>query len=236
MIDEYAWRGGREAMLRFGPGSGPIVVVVLPLFEEANRLRASIVAMCRRLADAGIASLLPDVPGQGESLTPLQDCTLADMRAGLAAAARAAAMTHGPIHAVAIRSGALLDTFALPERRWLFAPQPGRDLLRQLRRIDHAATLNTGAPVRELPARTAQTVTIAGNVIGRTLLDALEAADGLEVPSHGGRVVRLTGDAWAADRHVEGTALWRRSEPDIDLPLVALLADDITAWVVSCAG
>ena len=35
-FDRYEWAGGREAMLRFGPDAGPLVVAVLPLFEEAN--------------------------------------------------------------------------------------------------------------------------------------------------------------------------------------------------------
>jgi thioredoxin reductase len=42
MIDRYDWAGGSEAMLRFGPATGPIVVLALPLFEEANRTRTSV--------------------------------------------------------------------------------------------------------------------------------------------------------------------------------------------------
>jgi hypothetical protein len=35
-IDRYRWSGGEEAVLRFGPDDGPVVVVTAPLFEEAN--------------------------------------------------------------------------------------------------------------------------------------------------------------------------------------------------------
>src|SRR6187551_1263766 len=66
--DQYDWPGGREAMLRFGPATGPVVIAVMPLFEEANRTRAFMVALLRALAERGVASVLPDLPGTGESL------------------------------------------------------------------------------------------------------------------------------------------------------------------------
>src|ERR1700741_3511005 len=68
VIDHYDWAGGREAMLRFGPDTGPVVIAVIPLFEEANRTRAFIVTILRALAGLGIASAVPDLPGTGESL------------------------------------------------------------------------------------------------------------------------------------------------------------------------
>src|SRR3546814_8095624 len=67
MIGRYDWAGGTEAMLRFGPDTGPVVVLALPLFEEANRTRAFAVTMLRALAERGVASVLPDLPGQGRS-------------------------------------------------------------------------------------------------------------------------------------------------------------------------
>ena len=83
MIDHYDWPGGREAMLRFGPATGPVVIAVMPLFEEANRTRAFMVAMLRALADRGIAGILPDLPGTGESRTEAKDITLSDWVASL---------------------------------------------------------------------------------------------------------------------------------------------------------
>ena len=59
MIDHYDWAGGREAMLRFGPAGGPVVVAALPLFEEANRTRSFVVTILRLLAARGIAGALP---------------------------------------------------------------------------------------------------------------------------------------------------------------------------------
>src|SRR3546814_21095544 len=71
MIGRYDWAGGTEAMLRFGPDTGPVVVLALTLFEEANRTRAFAVPMLRALAERGVASVLPALPGQGESAGPL---------------------------------------------------------------------------------------------------------------------------------------------------------------------
>ena len=73
-------------MLRFGPDTGPVVVVALPLFEEANRTRAFAVTILRALAERGIAGALPDLPGQGESLLPTHETDLAKLRTGFAAA------------------------------------------------------------------------------------------------------------------------------------------------------
>ncbi|HWU71836.1 MAG TPA: hypothetical protein VN137_00025, partial [Sphingomonas sp.] len=73
MIDHYDWAGGREAMMRFGPATGPVVVAVLPLFEEANRTRTFVSGVLRRLAARDIAGALPDLPGQGESLVPTEN-------------------------------------------------------------------------------------------------------------------------------------------------------------------
>src|SRR3546814_8507695 len=80
MIGRYGWAGGTEERLRFGPDTGPVVVLALPLFEEANRTRAFAVTMLRALAERGVASVLPDLPGQGESLVPLHDMTILRMQ------------------------------------------------------------------------------------------------------------------------------------------------------------
>jgi hypothetical protein len=126
MIDHYDWPGGREAMLRFGPADGPVVVAALPLFEEANRTRTFVVTILRALAERGIASALPDLPGTGESVVPTDRIRLADLRAAFA--------TVPGDYVLAVRSGALLDTGAR-NARWHLAPQSGADLSRELTRI-----------------------------------------------------------------------------------------------------
>lgn len=204
MIDHYDWPGGREAMLRFGPDTGPVIVAALPLFEEANRTRTFVVTLLRALAERGIASVLPDLPGQGESLVPTEAATIADMRAAFAA-------IPGD-YTLAIRSGALLDAGAR-NGRWHFAPQQGAELVRELNRLRQAGG----------------TADFGGNRLSPALLAELADATSAEA-----RVVRHESDAKAADLKVPGAPLWRRAEPDNDPALATLLADDIAAWVRAC--
>jgi hypothetical protein len=117
LIDAYDWAGGREAMLRFGPVRGSVVVAALPLAER------------------GVAGALPDLPGQGESLRATEAAQLAELRAAFAAAVSHAG---SPAYALGIRSGALLDATATLTGRWHFAPQAGADLARELERIRRA--------------------------------------------------------------------------------------------------
>lgn len=196
-------------MLRFGPDTGPVVVAALPLFEEANRTRAFVVTILRALAERGIASALPELPGQGESLVPTEAATLASLRAGFTAAC----MRFDRAYAFAVRSGALLDTHAQLAGRCHLVPTTGAELTRELVRL---RALNDGN-------------NYAGNLLSRELLVELETA--MPAPA---RTIRFEGDAREAEVKLRGTPLWRRAEPDNDPALAALLADDIAAWVRAC--
>jgi hypothetical protein len=211
LIDRYDWAGGREALLRFGPDTGPVVVAALPLFEEANRTRAFLVTILRALAERGIASALPDLPGQGESLVPTDAVRLAHLRDAFAAAASHVGRT---AYALGIRSGALLDATAMLGGRWHFAPSTGPELLRELERLRQAGSGDD----------------YGGNRVSPVLLGELPTA-GVAAQS---RTVRLESDARAADHRVPGAPLWRRTEPDNDPALATLLADDIAAWMRAC--
>lgn len=206
MIDYYDWPGGREAMLRFGPADGPVVVAALPLFEEANRTRTFVVTILRLLAARGIASVLPDLPGTGESLVPTAEAKLRTMREAFAAVPGS--------YAIAIRSGALLDA-SERKGRWHLSPQSGPELLHELNRLRQAGGAED----------------FGGNLLSPALLTDLDTAE-----AELARVVRLESDPKPADRKFSGAPLWRRAEPDNDLPLATLLADDIAAWVRACEG
>jgi hypothetical protein len=222
LIDHYDWAGGREAMLRFGPASGPVVVAALPLFEEANRTRAFVVTILRGLARRGIGSALPDLPGTGESLIPTADATLTGWRTAYAAAV---ASLGGTALSAAFRGGALIDGEASVAGRWQLAPVEGSALVRDMMRTRlTAADGSDGDPDKGV-------IELAGNVISRTLLTDLEQAE----PSDG-RVVRLDSDPREADLKLPGAPLWRRAEPGNDPELADLIADDIAAWVRSCVG
>jgi len=232
MIDHYDWAGGREAMIRFGPATGPVVVAVLPLFEEANRTRTFVSGLLRRLADRNIAGALPDLPGQGESLVPSENAMLAGWRTALASAANAAAGER-PVHILSFRGGALLDHGVKAASRWQLAPAKGEALVRELLRTSAAAGARVEIDLDNYNDE-GNPVTIAGNPLSRTLLRDLNAADCVREGAV--RVIRLDTDPAVADRKVAGAPLWRQSEPGDDPALADLLADDIADWIAQCAN
>lgn len=214
-IDHYAWARGREAMLRFGPDIGPIVVVALPLFEEANRTRTFAVTLLRALTTRGIGGALPDLPATGESLVPTLAISATDLREAFEAAVEHV-WAGRRAFTLAVRSGALLDTLPLVVGRWHLAPMTGAELVRELDRI----------AVGDDPAE------IAGNLVPRRFLAELASLaplDDLAV-----RTVRLDSDPRPAARKVAATPLWRRSEPGNDLFLAETLADDIASFIQTC--
>ena len=229
-IDHYDWSGGREAMLRFGPEGAPVVVVALPLFEEANRTRAVAAALLRALAARGVAGALPDLPGQGESLVSTEAMTLPSLRAALAAAT-VAVSGDVPVHLASIRSGALFDDAAAVASRWRWSPQDGAALFRELRRIGQ---VEVGGDRCSIPDRTSASV--AGNLVGARFVQDLPIATVGDGPGAPTRIVRLVGDPRPADRHLPGVPPWRRAEPGNDTGLAGRLADDLAEWVRSCDG
>lgn len=218
-------------MLRFGPDTGPIVIVALPLFEEANRTRAFAVTLLRGLAERGIAGLLPDLPGQGESMLPTSAATLGQLRAAFAD------ITAGcgrPCFSLAIRSGALLDDAADLRGRYHLSPMTGADLRRELVRARQASARESGEPFDPASLDHAtQPVELAGNFVAPELLRELaDATPGAKAV----RTVRLETDAKPADAKLAGSPLWRRAEPDNDPVFAARIADDIAAWITACAA
>lgn len=218
-------------MLRFGPDTGPVVVVALPLFEEANRTRAFAVTILRALADRGIAGALPDLPGQGESLLPTHEATLTGLSEAFAAAVSSLGRS---AYSLAIRSGALLDGSALVVARYHLSPATGSDLRRELIRARQASARESGEPFDPVSIETAtDPVELAGNRIAPQLLAELATATPATTAV---RTVRLETEARPADAKIAGSPLWRRAEPDNDADFAARIAADIADWVATCAG
>lgn len=224
--ESYEWAGGREPMLRFGPEDGPVVILALPLFEEANRTRAFGVTILRALAERGIGGVLPELPGQGESERETARLDLDDLRSAFASAADSAGF---PVYGVAIRSGTLIDTAADVAGRWHFAPMLGEALARELLRTGRAADPQRSDldPVDERSGP----IEIAGNLIAPTLLADLPASR----PARA-RIVRLCSDPADAALKVDGEPLWRRTQPTNNSALAELLAADIADWIARCGG
>lgn len=222
-------------MLRFGPETGPVVIAALPLFDEANRTRAFTVSVLRALADRGIASVLPDLPGTGESLVRTEHLSMRDLRDAYASVAELIGDEGQRPYAIGIRSGALIDCDASAHGRWHLAPQSGADLVRDLGRI-RSAQLHEVKPRPDaglLPNVGEDHVTVAGNAIPVDFLSELERCEPFDQPENL-RVVRLTTDPKPANVKLAGIALWRKAEPDNDLPFAQAVADDIASWIVTC--
>ena len=242
-FDHYEWAGGHEAMLRFGPDEKPVVVLAQPLFEEANRTRALLVAVMRGLADHGIASTLPDLPGQGESPIPTVDARLTNWRLAFAAAT---AWSGEHCYSFAVRGGALVDGDAEVAARLHLAPQQGKTLVRDLLRARRAAAIAEGErPTADDPSQPGPPLLLAGNLLDRELIQALVAAE----PSRADRVLAVFPEAQSADRDLAPAwnaarqgdrprfrRPWAGSEPFAEVGLVAMLIDEIVSWIRACDG
>ncbi|MDQ2878781.1 MAG: hypothetical protein M3R41_06875 [Pseudomonadota bacterium] len=200
------------------------MIAALPLFEEANRTRTFMVTILRALAERGVASVLPDLPGLGESLTLTERMALPELQEAFAAATARI----GTPHIIALRSGTLVTRLARGASRWLFAPQERGKVVDELMRVaklggaSETFSIDDEAPQHE----------IAGNLLSRTLLrDLRDAAPDRTTPS---RIVRLASDQREANAKFDGPPLWRKSEPGNDHVLAERLAADIVDWIATC--
>jgi len=226
--DRFAWRGGSELLLRHGEGAPVTLVIVPALFEEANRMRRFTISLMRGLAVRGIGTVLPDLPGTGESLTDLSAVTLADWIETVAAVLAGVRASEGRCLTIAIRGGAILDSEA--DHSWRLAPESGERVLRDLVR---ATALSTGALAAQIDraARSVPTM-LAGQTLSPELYEALAAAP---TSTANRRIVRLTDDAGPRDFAMNGSRLWRSAEPGDDPAMVQAAVDDIIMWVQRCA-
>ncbi|HLZ79321.1 MAG TPA: hypothetical protein VKQ09_08285 [Sphingomonas sp.] len=213
-VHHYIAGGEREFMLAYGPDNGPQLLILQPLFEEMNRCRALVAAVCRDLAWRGFGCWLPDLPGTGESPRALERVDWPLWSEAVRAAAALIEMRSGrPADCVSFRGGGLLDD--VPDaRRWRFAPTSGRSLLSDLRRSALAGGGDPTAPAGYRPSS--------------ALSDALQAAD--VVADDRDRTLRLVSDDRPAHRHIDAAPLWRRPEPTRADGLATLLAQDIVEW------
>lgn len=218
-------------MLRFGNGSGPVAIILPPLFEEHNRTRRLMVELARALAASGLNAVIPDLPGQGESMTPTEYATIEAWQAATAALI-ATVSEGGPPHLASLRGAAILDSVPGTASVWRFAPVPGRAVLNDLRRAEAVSGRRdwSGFSIDSPPAR------LVGNAINWALYAGLEGHSALGTPPVPLRTLRLESDPALADRKLAGAPLWRRAEPGDDAELARALADDLAEWVRHCGG
>lgn len=219
-----------EHHLRIEPASAPraTILIVPPLFEEANRTRRTLVLAMRALAAKGFAAVMPDLPGQNESLLPLDDADLAVWQATLA---EVAATIAGPLLVASVRGGCLIDHSFKAAGWWRLAPAGGASLLRTLLRARVSADREAGVTSSlESLTETAQRepLLLAGNRLSPAMIAQLSAAE--VQPVEPLRSVALGADG------IAGTPLWLRAEPGEDAAMAGAVAEDIAAWSATCGA
>ncbi len=220
-----------ENCLRFpGAAGAATVLFVPPLFDEANRLRRTLVLTMRALAGLGLASALPDLPGQNDSLIATDAVDLDGWRHALAAFAAA---LDGSIIVASWRGGALIDDAAPAAGYWRMAPTTGANLLKTMMRARIASEKEAGRTVTANDLRTAARdgpVELGGNMLSAAMLSQLEA--GTPAPVTPLRQIALG----AGPGTLNGTALWLRAEPGEDAAMARAMATDIHDWARACVA
>jgi hypothetical protein len=219
-----------EHHLRIEPAGAPraTVLIVPPLFEEANRTRRKLVLAMRALAARGFAATMPDLPGQNESLVALESVDLGLWQEALA---EFAADIDGPLFVASIRGGCLIDHQVKAAGWWRLAPVGGASLLRTLLRARVSADREAGvtSSLESLTeAAQREPLLLAGNRLSPAMIAGLGSAE--VRPIEPLRSVSLGADG------IAGTPLWLRAEPSEDGAMAEAIADAIASWGASCGA
>lgn len=221
----YEFGGRHEYCLGFGDVGMPrSILIVQPLFVEMNRVRRMLVEMMRALAERGVRTYLPDLPGCNESLADISTLTLTDWQK----AVKAAANQLGATHIASLRGGTLIDHEPILPH-WRLAPVKGSSLLKMMLRArvaaDKEAGVSTGIDALMTQALSGS-LALSGYHLGSTMLSSLESAEPVAV-AH-------CHDTALAD--VDGSALWLRAEPQHNPSMSAALAAELDRWSALCVG
>jgi hypothetical protein len=217
-----------EHILRLEPTGAPraTLLIVPPLFEEANRTRRTLVLAMRALAARGFAAVMPDLPGQNESLVALESVDLDMWQDALFDVAKT---IDGPVLVASVRGGALIDHRVKAASWWRLAPAGGASLLRTLLRARVSADREAGVTSSlESLSETAKSepLLLVGNRLSPAMIAQLSSAEAQPVEP-------LRNVALGADG-ITGTPLWLRAEPGEDAAMAKAIADDIATWSASC--
>ena len=195
-------------------------------------MRRTLALTMRALGRRGLAAMLPDLPGQNDSLTPTSAATLALWRGALASVASAVT---GPLLIASWRGGTLIDDAAQNAIGWWrMAPVSGGSILKTLLRARIAGEREAGRSVTAegllATATSDATLELAGHQLSRAMIDALTAA----TPA---TVTRLRQrDLGSGAEQLPGSALWLRAEPGEDAAMAEAMAADIHDWAAQCVA
>ncbi|WP_128892750.1 hypothetical protein [Erythrobacter sp. HKB08] len=192
-----------EIALQFRQDRPTRLLVLPPLFDEGNKLRHQLVEVMRRLDLSGIDSVLPDLPGQNESLLTPEKLTLAMLEN----AAADAAQHFGATHCLSVRNSACFAPVELPG--WSYAPVSGSSAIRSLMRARSIAAKEAGR--EEALSNIEAQARDGGTELAGWKLSAQFFAEMMDAQPR------------AAEAHTEirqeeigGKPLWLRAEPDDD--------------------
>lgn len=173
------------------------VLIIPPFAEELNKCRRMLALTAEALREAGVASLLLDLYGTGDSGGDFGDARWEIWLADLDVGAAYLAAQGCPVDSVlAVRSGALLAgawiAGAAPALKRLVlwqAVSSGENYLSQFLRLRAMAAKLAGReePVKQLKAQLSegQTLEIAGYALAPALADRLEKARLADCPPQG---------------------------------------------------
>lgn len=205
-----------ELLVSFDKRRDRRILILPPLFDEANKLRRFIVQTMRALDSRGIDSFLPDLPGCNESLAPIANQSLTSWRG----AVKAAVLAMGTTHILSIRGGALLAPASLPG--WQYAPMTGAKLLRGMIRARIIASREAGRVETSdilLEEARQRGLRLSGWQMGAVLLRELEEA----VP------VETELQTVISQKQIGTAGLWLRAEPGEDQT-----ASEALAAIIDC--
>lgn len=230
-FSSFPFRDHEEFCLLAGKDCEVQLLLIPPLFDEMNRMRQVLVDIMRRLAELGIGSVLPDLPGTNESVLPRDHASLSLWQESLQSCQKSL----GNINYIAsFRGGCLIDGFASELPHWRLSPVDGHRLLRAMMRTRIASDKEAGktSTMSDLTQQAAsETLNLAGNDVNPDMFSALQAAQPVDLANV--RLVRLKTDPKPAESQIAGSALWLRAEPESDSELAEAISKDIREWIRS---
>ena len=207
--------GTEELAIGLGPSGASRLLVLPAWFDESNKLRHFTIEIMRKLAEAGIASVLPDLPGCNESAASLSAQDLEGWRE----AAKQAASQLQCSHMLTIRAGANIAP-DLPG--FSYAPLAGKSALRALLRARTISAKEAGREEKAadlLELGKAEGIELAGYQLGARMISQLADAN---LPSDSSLLE-------IKQAEIGGGGLWLRMEPDHDAAQAEALAKRIAA-------
>ncbi len=195
-------------------------------------MRRTVRLAMAHLAQTGIASILPDLPGQNESLIPTSNVSLADWQAAIAE--RISASDRLVITA-SFRGGCLIDSAGNPAAAWRCAPAKGANILRTMLRTRIAADKEEGITSNQdslLAGAIQQPLELGGNLLSPAMVSQLQSAQ--PGPTAPCRIVSINPEDDELDGHIDGSPLWLRAEPGEDGKFADAIARDIQSWGQAC--